>query len=226
MLCRELANQSGAAVLSVDYRLAPEHRFPAAVHDASLAFEWSTENASLLGVDAERIALGGDSAGGNLAIVAALEARDRAVRMPRALALIYPSARSTAAFLARNLCRRLLPRSRVLALVLRALLYPIRAGAKLAGVADARGEPGRLPPAILITAGCDLLTDDCSGFRRANGGRRGPVVRHHRGHGSWLPAPRRTRFCVSVERCRFRPGDCGAFRAKRPGALSVIPRPG
>ena len=91
VLCRELANQSGAAVLSVDYRLAPEHRFPAAVHDASLAFEWSTENASLLGVDAERIALGGDSAGGNLAIVAALEARDRAARMPRALALIYPS---------------------------------------------------------------------------------------------------------------------------------------
>ncbi len=64
VLCRELANASGCAILSVDYRLAPEHPFPAGVDDARLAFDWSVAQADLLGVDPTRIALGGDSAGG------------------------------------------------------------------------------------------------------------------------------------------------------------------
>lgn len=73
-LCRQLALRSGAAVLSLDYRLAPEHRFPTAVHDSLDALHWLAREAPRLGLDASRLAVGGDSAGGTLATVAALHA--------------------------------------------------------------------------------------------------------------------------------------------------------
>lgn len=89
ILCRELARLSGAAVLSVDYRLAPEHPFPTAQNDAWDALIWLREEADALGLDAQRIAVGGDSAGGKLAAVCALMARD--AHLPLALQLlIYP----------------------------------------------------------------------------------------------------------------------------------------
>lgn len=75
-LCRQLALRSGTAVLSLDYRLAPEHRFPAAVNDAFSALRWLQASAAGLGLDGERLAVGGDSAGGTLATVCALLARD------------------------------------------------------------------------------------------------------------------------------------------------------
>ncbi|MCB1911003.1 MAG: alpha/beta hydrolase [Rhodocyclaceae bacterium] len=180
VLCRELANQSGAAVLSVDYRLAPEHRFPAAVHDASLAFEWSTENASLLGVDAERIALGGDSAGGNLAIVAALEARDRAARMPRALALIYPSTQIHSERSSRETFADgyFLDRESLRWFYEHYFADPAQAHSWQASPMLAASLAG-LPPAILITAGCDPLTDDCVAFAERMVADGGLVVRHH-----------------------------------------------
>ena len=74
-LCRELANASGVAVVSVDYRLAPEHRFPTAYDDAYAATAWVHAHAVDLGLDATRLAVGGDSAGGNLAAAVALGAR-------------------------------------------------------------------------------------------------------------------------------------------------------
>jgi len=71
-VCRSLANKSGHAVLSVDYRLAPEHKFPAAFDDCVAAVKWAFENAKSLGIDNSHMAVGGDSAGGNLAAAVAL----------------------------------------------------------------------------------------------------------------------------------------------------------
>jgi len=92
-VCRTLARQSGAIVVSVDYRLAPEHKFPAALDDCHAATLWVRANASRLGVDAHRIAVGGDSAGGNMAAVIAIQCRD-AAGPPLALqVLVYPVTR-------------------------------------------------------------------------------------------------------------------------------------
>lgn len=91
VLCRQLCNLSGCAVVSVDYRMGPEHRFPAAVDDAIAATRWVRAQAQALKVDASRLAVGGDSAGGNLAAVVALAARD-AGDLPIAYQLlIYPA---------------------------------------------------------------------------------------------------------------------------------------
>ena len=88
-LCRQLALRSGAAVVAVDYRLAPEHRFPIAVDDSWAAMRWLSEQGDALGLDSARLAIGGDSAGGTLAAVAALHARDIGLRLALQL-LITP----------------------------------------------------------------------------------------------------------------------------------------
>ena len=89
-ICRSLANGARCAVVSVDYRLAPEHPFPAAVIDSIAATRHVAAQAAELGIDATRLAVGGDSAGGNLAAVVALEARENGPRL-RLQLLIYPA---------------------------------------------------------------------------------------------------------------------------------------
>ncbi|HNH64737.1 MAG TPA: alpha/beta hydrolase [Thauera aminoaromatica] len=161
--CRELANGSGCAVLSVEYRLAPEHPFPAAPEDMRLAFDWSVDNADLLGIDPARIALAGDSAGGNLAIVTALALRAAEVK-PAFLLLIYPSTEIRSARPSRERYAEgfFLDRESLQWFFERYLpgvdtedwrVSPMRA-ASLAG----------LPPMQVICAECDPLVDDCLAF--------------------------------------------------------------
>jgi acetyl esterase len=90
ILCRNLCAGAGCVVVSVDYRLAPEHKFPAAVEDCEHATRWAATSARELNVDPRRIAVGGDSAGGNLAAVTAIRIRDRGGLALGAQLLLYP----------------------------------------------------------------------------------------------------------------------------------------
>ena len=84
VVCRKLAHEGELIVISVDYRLAPEHKFPAAVEDAIAATKWIAANAKQLGIDAARMMVGGDSAGGNLAAVVAIARATATARRSRA----------------------------------------------------------------------------------------------------------------------------------------------
>lgn len=90
-LCRRLANETGGTILSVDYRLSPEHKFPAAVEDALFAVAWAHKNSTFLGIDSTRISVSGDSAGGNLAAVVALADKGDAEINIRSQVLLYPA---------------------------------------------------------------------------------------------------------------------------------------
>ncbi len=90
-VCRRLANLAACRVVAVDYRLAPEHRFPAAIDDAAAALAWMAANAAALRIDPARLAVGGDSAGGNLAAVLALMGRDGTVPATACQLLLYPA---------------------------------------------------------------------------------------------------------------------------------------
>lgn len=89
-LCRLMCRDAGVHVLSIDYRLAPEHKAPAAVEDCYAAYLWAREHAAELGADATRVAVGGDSAGGNLAAVVTQQARNDGVAQPVFQLLLYP----------------------------------------------------------------------------------------------------------------------------------------
>lgn len=92
---RALTNAAEAIVISVEYRKAPEHKFPAAHEDAFAAYRWALENAASVGGDPERIAVAGESAGGNLALGTALLARERGLQMPAHVLAVYPIASGT-----------------------------------------------------------------------------------------------------------------------------------
>jgi acetyl esterase len=161
VLCRQITAASGASVISVDYRLAPEHKFPAAADDSWAATTWIVAHAAELGVDATRLAVGGDSAGGNLAAVVALMARDAGGPALKLQVLIYPvtdvmrETRSYADFSDGYLLTRDSMRWFI------AHYLPSSDEAR-----DWRASPLRapsltgLPPALIITAGFDPLRDE------------------------------------------------------------------
>ena len=157
--CRELANGSGCVVVSVDYRLAPEHKFPAAPDDAYAVTRYVAEHAEEFGIDLDRLAVGGESAGANLAAVTALRARDAGTPRPAFQLLVYPQVtfdddspsmrefgdghfltRSSLDYFAKHYFASEADRTHPFA-------SPM--------LADLRG----LPPAFVITAECDPLRD-------------------------------------------------------------------
>jgi acetyl esterase len=166
--CRALANAARAIVVAVDYRLAPEHKFPAAAEDAIAATRWVAGNAQSLGIDAGRLAVGGDSAGGNLAAVVALDARDRGGPPLAFQLLIYPATdmQMNRPSHARHAEQLPLRRPTMHWFVGHYLRGP---GDEL----DWRASPLRapsfrgLPPALVATAGFDPLCDEGEAYARA-----------------------------------------------------------
>jgi acetyl esterase len=159
-LCRRLANEAGARLVSVDYRLAPESIFPAAVEDCYAAACWLRENASALGIDPERIAVAGDSAGGNLAAVTCLLAKQRGG--PRFIfqLLIYPVTRAISGT---ESMRAFAEGYFLEEDALRCFLDHYAPGAdpgdwRLSPLAAPSLED--LPPACIVTAGFDPLKDE------------------------------------------------------------------
>ena len=164
-LCRILALEGRLRVIAVDYRLAPEHPFPAAVDDAMAAFRWVAREAESLGVDPAKIAVGGDSAGGNLSAVVGLRTREDQ-RKPALAALLYPAVDATCAsashrelgrgyylteatitwyrdhYLGKDATKRLLPDASP-------LFEPDLAGA---------------PPSLVVTAAFDPLRDEAIAY--------------------------------------------------------------
>ena len=167
-LCRSLTNAARCAVVSVDYRLAPESKYPVAAEDSYAALRWVVANTARLGIDARRVAVGGDSAGGNLATVVALMARERSGPRLVHQVLIYPVTdhdldtpsyreNATGYVLTREGMRWFWPLSRP------------RGGWPGAACLPAPGvEPRRAPPALVITAECDPLRDEGEAYAAAS----------------------------------------------------------
>ncbi len=165
VLCRQLCSGAGVVVIAVDYRMGPEHRFPAAVHDCVEATRWVQSQAADLGLDATRLAVGGDSAGGNLAAVVALslrDAADAAAWAPLAFQLlIYPATdmRALAPSHQRNGQGYVLTADTIAYFRGHYIADP-------AQWADWRASPllaadhTHLPPALVLTAGYDPLVDE------------------------------------------------------------------
>jgi len=161
VVCRQLAVESGCAVVSVDYRLGPEHRFPAAVDDCVAAVRWVREQAAALKVDPAKVAVGGDSAGGNLAAVVALALRDAGDPPLAFQLLIYPATdmRAGAPSHTTNGQGYMLTRDSI-------AYYRGHYIADPAQWTDWRASPllaashAGLPPALVLTAGFDPLRDE------------------------------------------------------------------
>ncbi|MEJ8279749.1 alpha/beta hydrolase [Pseudonocardia spirodelae] len=167
-VCRVLANRAGAVVVAVDYRLAPEHRFPSAVDDAVTALQWVHAHAADLGADPDRIAVGGDSAGGNLSAVLAQHARDHGGPALRFQLLIYPAvdAADESPSMTRNAAGPLLTVA-----WMQWFMNHYLAGEE--DLLDPRMSPARatdlsgLPPAMIVTAEFDPLCDQGAAYAAA-----------------------------------------------------------
>jgi acetyl esterase len=178
-LCRALAAQAGVVVVSIDYRLAPEHRFPAGVEDAIAATRWVLDLSEELGIDPHALAVGGDSAGGNLAAVVAQSLRGGSPPLAFQL-LVYPATDATC----REPSHRLFQDGFVLTeRDIAWFLEQYLPDPRLAS--DPRVSPlfaedlTGLPPALVVTAGFDPLRDE--GRRYAERMRQSGVTVEHIG---------------------------------------------
>ncbi len=161
VLCRQLADEAGCVVVSVDYRLGPEHRFPAAPDDCLAATRWLMDQAGALGLDADRFAVGGDSAGGNLAAVVSLAWRDAGAAPPlKFQLLIYPATDM------RAIAPSHTSNGQGYVLTSDTIAYFRGHYIDAAQYADWRASPllasslAGLPPALVLTAGFDPLRDE------------------------------------------------------------------
>ncbi|MGN6256910.1 MAG: alpha/beta hydrolase [Solirubrobacterales bacterium] len=179
--CRFLAANSGAKALSVDYRLAPEHPFPAAAEDALAAYEWAVANAGQLGVDPSRIAVGGDSAGANLAAAVCLMARQAGTPSPTMQLLIYPVTETAGVAVSRRTFAEgfMLTRGDMDWFEERYLPPSVDREDPRVALLNAPALSG-LPPAYVAVAGFDPLRDEGEAFaqRLREGGVRVALRRH------------------------------------------------
>jgi acetyl esterase len=166
IVCRQMADQAGFVVFSIDYRLAPEHKFPAAALDCIAATKWIVDNAAKFGIDTNRIFAGGDSAGGNLTAVVTIHARDNGGPKIAGQVLVYPATDMGMGFpSATNPDMDVLLSSTLMRWFIEHYLT------SKADVDDWRASPLRikdmkgLPPAFVITAGADPLHDEGLAYR-------------------------------------------------------------
>jgi acetyl esterase len=168
-LCRQIAVDSVCCVVAVDYRLAPEHRFPAAPDDCYAALCWVADNADRLRVDRGRLAVGGDSAGGNLAAVVSVRARDRGGPQIKFQLLAYPvtDLRSMDTQSHRQFASGYFLTRAALVWFRDHYLQDAsqRTDAEVSPLACTRLQD--LPPALVITAECDPLRDEGEAYARA-----------------------------------------------------------
>jgi acetyl esterase/lipase len=165
ILCRRLAISGMANVIAFDYRLAPESKFPAAFNDAITAVKWVLDNASAMGLDSDRIGVGGDSAGANLAAAVAHQFRDDAVQKIAFQLLIYPAVEMAFSYPSHGLDEPGLP-------VLGSTMVWFRDCYLNSGdeQKDWRASPllagnfGNLPPSYILTAGFDPLADEGTAY--------------------------------------------------------------
>lgn len=167
--CRLLCRHAGAQILAVDYRLAPEHPFPAAVEDARAALHWAYANANGLGADPRRVGVGGDSAGGNLAaVVSQLAARDGGTA-PVLQLLIYPAVD----FTSRRRSRELFGEGFLLSNAEMDWFETNYLGTERSHAGDPQASPllatdlSGLAPALVVTAAFDPLRDEGEEYARA-----------------------------------------------------------
>ncbi|MGX1768571.1 alpha/beta hydrolase [Dietzia sp. NPDC055343] len=180
--CRVMANGVGAVVLSVDYRLAPEHPAPAAARDLHAALEWTVAKSARLGIDPRRVVVAGDSAGGNLAAVTSLMARDQGGPELAGQVLLYPVISddfqtesyekfSTGYFNTRAAMQWYWQQYAP---------APIRQGIAPHLLSPARAETlAGLPPTIVVTAACDPLSDEGSHFAESLHAAGVPTIHRH-----------------------------------------------
>jgi len=165
-VARALADASGAVVISVEYRLAPEHPYPAGLDDCEAATRWAIANAGRFGVSPRLVAVAGESAGGNLAAAVSLRARDAGDLLLAGQVLIYPAVAGTEVFPSRR--------------EFDGLVISLAAGEKFwqaySGGRDLDSDPyavplsakslAGLPPALVILGGCDMLRDEGRAYAR------------------------------------------------------------